>query len=130
MMPTQTITRPSWSAIKRKDVRRHRRFAVHNSSLRVSWLDVQGQLKMAVARVLNVSESGMAVELPEKPLPTSMVRFQSEKHRLSGTAAVRHAYRFSSKWVVGVEFSDGLRWMPPDGEVEEPITLFGPEYVV
>ena len=122
-----TSTTPSWSALKRKDLRRHRRYAVDQSFMRVSWLDMDGQLKMiAKAKVLNVSEGGMALELPEKPLPTSMVRFQAEKHKLRGSAAVRHSRKVGTKWVVGVEFAEGLRWLAPEGEVQEPISLFGP----
>ncbi|MGH9661612.1 MAG: PilZ domain-containing protein [Bryobacteraceae bacterium] len=122
-----TSTTPSWSALKRKDLRKHRRYAVADTTLKVSWLDQGGQLKMAYAKVLNVSEGGMAFELPEAPLATSMVRFQSEKHKVVGQAAVRHFRKVMTKWVVGVEFADGLRWMPPPEPVAEPIPLFDPE---
>lgn len=122
-----TSTTPSWSALKRKDTRRHRRYAVKDSTLRVSWLDSTGNPKMAYSRVLNVCEAGMALELPELPAVNSTVRFQSEKHKLFGGGKVRHARRAGTKCIVGIEFADGLKWMPPEDEnVEEPITLFGP----
>ena len=117
-------TVPSWSALKRKERRRYRRYQVHNSVLRASWLDMTGNLKVAQnVRVLNVSEGGMALELPEKPLPTSMVRFESEKFRLRGSGAVRHSQKIGMGWLVGVEFANGLRWCAPDCDVEEPIML-------
>lgn len=127
-MSTLTVSSLSWSALKRKDLRRHRRYTVTNSVLRVSWLDIGSHLKMALVRVLNVSEGGMALELPEQPLPQSQIRFQSERHKVVGSAKVRHSRRNGTKWIVGVEFTEGIRWAPPEGEVEEPITLFGPDY--
>jgi hypothetical protein len=117
-------TVPSWSALRRKERRRHRRYQVANSVLRASWLDANGNLKMAQGvRVLNVSEGGMALEMPERPLPTSMVRFESEKFKLRGAGAVRHSQKMSTGWMVGIEFANGLRWCAPEGDVEEPIML-------
>jgi hypothetical protein len=124
MASISVTSTPSWSALRRKERRRHRRYQVAGSTLRVSYLDMNGTLKMvAAAQVLNVSESGMALELPEKPLPTSMIRFQSERFKLTGSAAVRHAQKITNSYMVGVEFATGLRWIPPDCEVEEPIPL-------
>lgn len=125
-MASTSNTAPSWSALKRKDTRRHRRYAVENSSLRVSWLDGKSQLKMAQVKVLNVSEGGMALEMPEAPMTGSMIRFQSEKHKLVGSGALRHCRRVGSKFIIGIEFSDGLKWYPPPDPVEEPIPLFDP----
>ena len=123
-MATSTI--PSWSALKRKDMRRHRRYTVKDSTLPVSWLDAAGNPKMAYSKVLNVSEGGMALELPEGPAVNSTIRFQSEKHKLIGGGKVRHARRLGTRFVVGIEFTDGVKWVAPEGEVEEPISLFGP----
>jgi hypothetical protein len=115
---------PSWSALKRKDLRQHRRYTVENTLLRVAWLDVNGALKMAHdARVLNISEGGIAIELPEAALLLSRVKLQSDKHKLLGQGAVRHCRRQGSKYIVGIEFTDGLRWRAPEGEVTEPIPL-------
>jgi len=84
---------------------------------------------MARTRALNISESGMAIELPEAAMPMSMIRFQSEKFKLLGSGAVRHCRRAGTKYIVGLEFTDGLRWRPPEGEVQEPISLCDPEAV-
>ena len=116
----------SWSALKRRDLRRHRRYALDASILQVSWLDITGKMKVARTRALNISESGMAVELPEAAMPLSMVRFQSDKFKLMGTGAVRHCRRVGTKYVVGFEFTDGLHWRPPEGDVQEPISLCDP----
>ena len=116
----------SWSALKRKDLRRHRRYAVDSGVLQVSWLDTSGKLKMTRTRALNVSEGGMAVELPEAAMPLSLVRFQSVRFKLMGSGAVRHCHRVGTKFILGLELTDGLRWCPPEGEVQEPIPLCEP----
>jgi len=120
-----TNVTPSWSALKRKDLRKTRRYAV-DGTLRVSWLGLNGTLLVAHnARVLNISEEGMAFELPEPAQLISRVKIQSDKHKLLGEAAVRHCRREGAKYIVGVEFVDGLRWRAPEGEVTEPIQLSG-----
>ena len=121
-----TNVTPSWSALKRKDLRRTRRYAV-DGTLRVSWLGESGSLKVLHnATVLNICEDGMAFELPEPAQLVSRVKLQSDKHRLLGEAAVRHCRRDGgSRYIVGVEFVDGLKWRPPDEPVTEPIQLSG-----
>ena len=122
-----TNSTPSWSALKRKDLRRSRRYAVNGDTLRVSWLGLNGELKVVQqARVLNVSEEGMAFELPEPAQLVTRVKLNSDKHKLLGEGTVRHCQRIGSKYVVGIEFSDGLRWRAPDHPVVEPISLSDP----
>jgi hypothetical protein len=122
-----TNTTPSWSALKRKDLRRSRRYAVDATTLRVSWLGLNGTLKVVQqARVLNISEEGMAFELPEPAQLVTRVKLQSDKHNLLGEGTVRHCRRVGSKYVVGVEFSDGLRWRAPADSVVEPVPLSDP----
>ena len=116
----------SWSALKRKDMRRHRRYAVDSGVLQVSWLDVSGKMKMTRTRALTISEGGMTVELPEAAMPQSMLRFQSDRFKLLGSGAVRHCRRVGTKYIVGLEFTDGLCWRPPEGEIQEPIPLCDP----
>ncbi len=77
------------------------------------------------ARVLNISECGIAIELPEAAQLLSRVKLQSEKHGLLGQGAVRHCRRVGTKYVVGIEFTDGLRWHAPEGDIAEPIPLSG-----
>src|SRR5262245_26142176 len=116
----------SWSMLKRKDMRRHRRYTVDAGVLKVFWIDTSGKMKMARARALNISEGGMALELPEAALPLSMLRFESTKFRISGSGGVRHCRRVGAKFVVGIEFAEGLRWRAPEGEVNEPIPISDP----
>jgi len=122
-MSTTNIT-PSWSALKRKDLRRSRRYTVDGATVRVSWLGLSGTLQVIHnARVLNISEEGMAFELPEPAQLVTRVKLQSEKHKLLGEGTVRHCRRLGSKYVVGVEFADALRWRAPDDSMAEPVPL-------
>ena len=116
----------SWSALKRKELRRHRRYAVDTGVLQVSWLDMEGKMKMTRSRGLNISEGGMCIELPDPAAPMSLVRFQSSRFKVMGSGAVRHCRRAGSRFIVGLEFVDGLSWRAPEGDVTEPILLCDP----
>jgi len=121
MSSPSTVIQTSWSVLKRKEMRRHRRYAVDSGILQVAWLGADGQRKMARTRALNISEGGMAIELPEAAAPMSRIRFESNKYKIIGSGAVRHCHRAGSRYIVGMEFCDGLRWQAPEGEVVEPI---------
>lgn len=119
-----TNATPSWSALKRKDLRRTRRYAVDGDTLRVGWLAPNETLKVVQqSRVLNISEEGIALELPEPAEVFSRVKLSSDRHKLLGEGTVRHCRRVGSKYIVGIEFTDGLRWRPPEEPVTEPIHL-------
>src|SRR5436309_1631915 len=119
-----TNVTPSWSALKRKDLRRSRRYTVEGATIRVAWLGLNGTLKVVQnARVLNISEEGMAFELPEPAQLVTRVQLQSEKYKLLGEGTVRQCRRVGSKYVVGVEFADALRWRAPDDSMAEPVPL-------
>src|SRR5229473_3630326 len=105
---------PQQLASRRLDMRRHRRYAVDKGILQVSWLDSSGRMKTARTRALNVSESGMALELPEAAMPL-LVRFQSERFKVRGVGTVRYC-RADAKYIVGLEFTDDLHRRAPDGE--------------
>src|SRR5579864_8519717 len=127
MATSTSVMQTSWSALKRKDLRQHRRYAVDAGILKVSWLDVTGSMKMARTRALNISAGGIAIELPEAAMPLSLVRFQSDRFNVRGAGYVRHCRREGSRYVVGLEFSEGLRWNPPEGDPTEPIPLCDPD---
>jgi hypothetical protein len=107
------------------DLRRHRRYKVDAGVLQVSWLDTAGKMKTTRTRALNVSEDGISLELPQAAMPL-LVRFQSERYNVNGLGNVRYCRRAGSKYVVGLEFTDGLHWRAPEEAVEEPIPLCDP----
>lgn len=118
---------PSWSAVTRRDLRRTRRYAVDGATLRISWLGLNGSLFVVQrARVANVSEDGIEVELPEAAQLLSRVKLQGDQYNLLGEGTVRFCRRTTARYMVGIEFVDGLHWRPPDDSVAEPIPLSGP----
>ena len=96
-----------------REPRRTARY-VADVRVRISWLEDSGEVRMADARVLNISEHGLAVEMPSAPRRNSNVQFQIDRYRLSGTAAVRHVYRVGSRAIAGLEFVPGIRWKAPE----------------
>jgi hypothetical protein len=101
----------------RHDLRRQDRQACdHNVT--VLWQDAGGQNKFVIAKALDICECGLRLQMPE-PMPTQRyLTLRSPKLGLLGHASVKHCSRSAgSKFVVGVEFTAGLRWTPKD-EVE------------
>jgi hypothetical protein len=116
------------SATRTKNLRRSRRYLVDAGALQVSWLDVRGNMKTARTRALNISEDGLALELPEAAMPL-LVRFKSEKFNVKGVGSVRYCRRAAGKYVVGLEFGENLHWHAPQEEMREPIPMCDPESV-
>lgn len=78
----------------------------------INWKDRYGQEKFAKARTLNVSELGMRIEMPEPLERLAFVTFRSMPLSLHGSASVRSCTRQGTKYLVGLEFSGGLKWKP------------------
>lgn len=113
---------------KPKETRRSRRFAVEAGVLEVAWLDKTGKMRTTRTQALNISETGMAIQLPEEVMPL-LVRFESPKYDVKGAGTVRYCRRLGSKYIVGIEFTEGLRWRAPQDDVTEPIPICDPEAV-
>jgi hypothetical protein len=78
----------------------------------LTWKDRSGQEKFAKARSLDISELGMRIEVPEELEKQAYVTLRSNALSLHGTASVRSCTRKGTKYLVGLEFSGGLRWKP------------------
>jgi hypothetical protein len=105
--------------------RRHHRYSVDDGVLEVEWLDVNGRMKKTRTRALNISEDGIAFQLPEAIMPL-LVRFRYERCNVEGLGVVKQCRRNGNKYLVALEFTDGLRWRAPEGDVQEPIPLCEP----
>jgi hypothetical protein len=115
------------------NLRRHDRTVVR-TIVQITWKDRNGDDKFTNAHTIDVSESGMRIEVPE-PLPErSYVTMRVDKLTLHGTASVRSCVRKGTKYVVGLEFSAGLKFKPkpPKTEVSEATqeTPLSPDQVV
>lgn|SRR5579884_764129 len=96
--------------------RNNRRHARNHfvAPVRVGWQDADRNDKVALTRVLDISESGLRFEIPE-PIPLrSDVTVCSEKIGLRTRAVVRFCECHGSKYAVGVEFAGGYLWRAPD----------------
>jgi hypothetical protein len=116
------------SSTKSIELRRYRRYAVDAAVLQVSWLDMKGKMRVTRTRALNICQEGIALILPEPVMPL-LVRFKSERFNLHGVGAVRYCKRTAGTYVVGLQFTDGLHWQPPQGDVQEPIPVCDPEAI-
>jgi hypothetical protein len=103
-----------------KGMRRHER-TVQSEPVQLIWKDRDGVDKYANARTLDVSELGMRIEAPEPVPERSYVSFRCDKLKLNGRASVRSCQRQGNRYLIGLEFSLGMKWKPP--AVESPAAL-------
>jgi hypothetical protein len=89
------------------------------ATVMVLWEDAAGREKFANARSFDISETGLCVELPEGVPLRSFVTLRADHFGIQGRAQVRHCSRKGVKYLIGLEFSAGLRWKPPSAEVED-----------
>jgi len=100
-------------------LRRHPRNEVR-SIVQLVWKDHLGNEKYTKARTLDVSESGMRVEVPERIPERSYITFRADELSLHGTGSVRSCQGKGLKYIVGLEFSTGMKWKPKTPELKTP----------
>jgi len=93
------------------DLRRHVR-SEKSAPVQLVWKDRQGLDKFMNGRVMDASESGIRIEVPEPLDKQTYLTLQSPSLGLHGSASVRTCTRKGMKYVVGLEFSGGLKWKP------------------
>ncbi len=93
------------------DLRRHSR-AKAGSIVELVWKDRHGNEKFTKARALDISESGMRVEVPEQISEGSYVTFRAGELALHGRGSVKSCRGKGIRYVVGLEFSGGMKWKP------------------
>jgi hypothetical protein len=96
-----------------KGTRRHER-TEHAETVQVVWKDRDGADRFTNARTLNISEVGMRLEVPEPLAERSYVTLRCDKLKLNGRASVRTCQRKGNRYLVGLEFSVGMKWKPPE----------------
>jgi PilZ domain len=98
---------------KKRDLRRHGRTPLA-ATVQLSWTDNGGNQKFVTARILDVSEAGMRVEMREPLAKQAYVAFRADQIALQGSASVRSCAKRGAKHVIGLEFSGGLKWKPKE----------------
>jgi len=98
----------------RHDLRRQDRRAC-DQSITVIWRDPRGEDKFVIAKAVDISESGLRLQMPEALPRQAYLTLRTSKLGLLGSASVRHCTRIGgSKFAIGVEFTAGMRWTPKD----------------
>jgi PilZ domain len=103
-------------------LRRHHRIETR-SIVQLVWKDQLGNEKYTKARALDVSESGMRVEVPERIPERSYITFRADELSLHGTGSVRSCQGKGLKYIVGLEFSTGMKWKPTPPKSEPAETI-------
>jgi len=93
------------------ELRRHMRKA-KSSPIQIVWKDRAGIDRFVNGRTLDISLSGVRVEVPEPVDRQTYVTMRCSALELHGTASVRTCTRKGMKYVLGLEFSGGLGWTP------------------
>jgi hypothetical protein len=96
---------------KKRDLRRHPRTRVEGG-VQLSWTDQYGEQRFMTGRIIDVSETGMRIQTRERLVKLAYVSLRADQIALQGTASVRSCARQGSAYVVGLEFSGGLKWKP------------------
>lgn len=92
------------------ELRRHVR-SEKSSPVQIVWHD-RGEDRFVSGRSLNISTSGMRVEVSSPIEKQTYVTVQCAALALHGRASVRTCSRKGTKYVLGLEFSGGLQWKP------------------
>jgi hypothetical protein len=95
------------------DLRRHTR-AEKESTVQIVWKDRAGVDKYVNGGTLDISPSGMRVEVSVPIDKQTYVTLQCTALGLHGTASVRSCTRKGMKYVLGLEFSGGMKWKPKE----------------
>ena len=105
-------------------LRRHNRMDTQ-AIVHIMWKDPLGNDKFTKARTLDVSEAGIRVEVPERIPERSYVTFRVDELSLHGTASVRTCNPKGLKYIVGLEFSTGMKWKPKVAPIEIAESISG-----
>lgn len=92
------------------ELRRHDRAEV-SSPARIVWQH-RGEDRFVNGRALNVSATGLRIEVSEPIDKQTYVTVQCDALGVHGRASVRSCTRKGLKYVLGLEFSAGLEWKP------------------
>ena len=91
------------------NLRRHGREPFHGVC-EISWRDSSGNNKWVKAKGVNVSESGLLMEVPVPLQRGTTVSLRCPAERIHGIVSIRSCTSHSGQYRVGVEFLGGVDW--------------------
>ena len=95
---------PAVAASAAAEVRRCERFPL-TATVRVGWIDDSKHLRYVMARGMNLSERGMAIQLGERLRMSALVHLDMGTWGLSTVGRVRSCVKCGEGWRIGVELS-------------------------
>ena len=100
-----------------RENRRHARRSL-DGRLKISWFDSSGGSHDSVARIVDASESGFRIVLPDRLELRSFVHIRLERYNFKTMACVRYSVRSAMNYSAGLEFAGGIRFQMPQPGVE------------
>jgi PilZ domain len=81
-----------------------------DSAIQVLWRDRSGTDNTVNGRVIDVSEAGIRIKVPAPIEKGVYVTMSAPKVPLQGTGSVKSCRQQGLSYVIGLEFTSGLRW--------------------
>ncbi len=103
------------STHRKKDTRSKRRYLL-TGTLSIEWDDGSGQSRSSMAKLQNISETGMQICLADKVPVRATVVCRDSKLHIGGRGIVRYCNFVRGKYVIGVDFGNGNGWREPLGK--------------
>ena len=82
-----------------KNRRRYRRI-LHSRPVRIGW-EEHGEQRFAIGRCLDLSESGMRLEIAQPVTRGTRIMIAAEHIKFSGSGAIRHVLRVGGRYTLG-----------------------------
>lgn len=100
--------------MKTEKLRRHGR-TPFPEPVRLNWDDGQGRLYEVRGKGIDRSPSGLRLEVKDPVPAKAIVLVHAGSHGAVGSAYVRHCARRGVRYMVGLEFTQDVRWKDDPG---------------
>ena len=78
--------------------------------MRLYWRTAEGQSFYLPAKCLDISQSGVRLDLERAIAVGTLVQLESPAFQVAGVAVVRRCEQVRMRYVVAIEFAGGLTW--------------------
>jgi EAL and modified HD-GYP domain-containing signal transduction protein len=100
------------ATVRKANSRRKVRHGVQGS-VQVLWEDSTGREQITMAQLVNVSVSGLQLQMVDRIALHTAVSCSAPKMGVSGRGVVRYCNPSKGKYLIGLEFSNGTGWREP-----------------
>jgi len=81
--------------------------------VQLTWTDRLGHDNFATGQSLDINDWGIRVQIAVPLTERTYVSLRAEQLQLAGRASVRSCRKLGTKYLVGLEFSGGVKWKLP-----------------